>query len=297
MLNSALAEGSQQPLPPVPREFGGYDRDIVLHLYTREIGQHSLLAQEEETELSRRSRQGDNAARERMITANLRLVVKIAHDYAGLGVPVLDLISEGNIGLMRAVERFTPDKGARLSTYAAWYIKQFIRRALVNQSRTVRLPLHVHEQLMHLAQAERRLRKQLNYEPTAEELAQATQLTLGKVRQYQTAALGPIYLDQPCDREGGMSVSETLADEHAHLPSDRIDRQDSDRTLMAALQTLPKREKEILKHRFGLVTGKRLTLDKVGAIMGLTRERIRQLQDSALYKLRSCLKRQDFQAA
>src|SRR5438105_4832455 len=169
----------------------------ALHLYLREIGQVKLLTRAEETALAKRIRRGDKQAREDMIKANLRLVVKIARDYEGLGLPLLDLVNEGNIGLMKGVERFDPAKGAKLSTYAAWWIKQGIKRALANQSKTIRLPVHVVDKVAHIRRAELKLREELDRDPTEVELARELNLKPRSVREYRAASRAPVSLDAP----------------------------------------------------------------------------------------------------
>src|SRR6266853_6601288 len=182
---------------PVEAQHSSYDGDTAFHLYLREIGQTPLLTPREEIELARRIKKGDRRAREQMIKANLRLVVKIARDYEGYGLPLLDLINEGNIGLMKGVERFDPKKGAKLSTYAAWWIKQSIKRALANQSRTIRLPVHVVDKMAHIRRAEAKLRDTLDREPTDEEVADDLGLQARRVWRYREASRAPVSLDAP----------------------------------------------------------------------------------------------------
>src|SRR5215831_9015839 len=185
----------------------------ALHLYLREIGQVKLLTPAEEIALAKRIKRGDQSARELMIKANLRLVVKIARDYEGLGLPLLDLINEGNIGLMKGVERFDPTKGAKLSTYASWWIKQSIKRALANQSKTIRLPVHVVDKVAHIRRAETRLHDALDREPTDEELADELGMNPKRLRQYRQAAKAPVSLDAPLGWEDeSNSVAEIVAD-------------------------------------------------------------------------------------
>src|SRR2546422_1044775 len=181
-------------------------RGDTLQLYLREIGQVKLLTPKEEVALARRIKRGDKRAREHMIKANLRLVVKIARDYEGLGVPLLDLINEGNIGLMKGVERFDPRKGAKLSTYASWWIKQSIKRALANQSKTIRLPIHVVDKVAHIRRAEMRLRESLDRDPTDEEIAAELDLKPRRVREYREASRAPLSLDSPLGAEDEASI-------------------------------------------------------------------------------------------
>jgi len=261
-------------------------RGDSLQLYLREIGRVKLLTPDEEIVLARRIKRGDKQAREHMIKANLRLVVKIARDYEGLGVPLLDLISEGNIGLIKGVERFNPKKGAKLSTYASLWIKQQIRRALANQGKTIRLPVHVVERLSEMRKAEARLREVFDREPTDEELAHEVDLDVKRVRRYRDASRATVSLDAPVGDDDSSKVSEIVADPNAELPFDRL-RQETDTALVReVLSTLNERERSILSLRFGLDGGREKTLEEVGAHFDLTRERIRQIQEIALKKLR-----------
>jgi len=191
----------------------------ALHLYLREIGQVKLLTPAEEIALAKRIKRGDQSARELMIKANLRLVVKIARDYEGLGLPLLDLINEGNIGLMKGVERFDPKKGAKLSTYASWWIKQAIKRALANQSKTIRLPVHVVDKVAHIRRAELKLQEELKRDPTDGELAKELNLNSRSVREYREASRAPVSLDAPLGTDESDSVSELVADPNAAAPS------------------------------------------------------------------------------
>src|SRR5437867_1743833 len=183
------------------KDRGSYDGDTAIKLYLREIGQVKLLTPQEEIELAARIRRGDKKAREQMIKANLRLVVKIAHDYEGLGLPLLDLINEGNIGLMKAVERFDPAKGGKLSTYGSWWIKQSIKRALANQSKTIRLPVHLVDKISKMRRTAMKLQEVLGREPTDEELADELGMTASRVAQLRTAAIRPASLDAPIGDE------------------------------------------------------------------------------------------------
>jgi RNA polymerase primary sigma factor len=259
-----------------------------LHLYLREIGQVGLLSPEEEIELAKRIQKGDEQAREHMIKANLRLVVKIARDYEGLGLPLLDLINEGNIGLMKGVERFNPAKGAKLSTYAALWIKQAIRRALGNQSKTIRLPVHVVDKMAHIRVAERKLREELGREATDEEVAAEMGFSLRQVKLYREAGKAPVSLDAPLgDGEDGKQVAEIVADPNAVGAYDQLVKQGDTELLQEVLETLTERERTILTMRFGLEGDSPKTLEEVGAHYGLTRERIRQIQEEALVRLRT----------
>lgn len=279
-----------ESLPPV--ENAALNGDS-LQLYLREIGQVKLLTPEEEVALAKRIKRGDKHAREHMIKANLRLVVKIARDYENLGLPLLDLINEGNIGLMKGVERFDPKKGAKLSTYASWWIKQAIKRALANQSKTIRLPVHVVDKVAHIRRAELKLREALDREPTDEEVASELGLDARRVRRYRQASKAPVSLDAPLGDDDTERVAEVVADPNATLPSERLVYESDNALVQEILATLPPREREILALRFGLVDGKERTLEEVGVRFGVTRERIRQIQEEALKTIRKTMEKRD----
>ena len=268
-------------------------RGDAFQLYLREIGQVPLLTPKEEIALAKRIKCGDKAAREHMIKANLRLVVKIARDYEGMGVPLLDLISEGNIGLMKGVERFNPGKGAKLSTYASWWIKQAIKRALSNQAKTIRLPVHVVDRLALIRKAEVRLREIFDREPTDEEVAEELDLDTKKVRQYRDASRAPVSLDAPVGDDDSSRVSEIIADSNAANPFEEIRRGTDTELVREVLATLTERESSILALRFGLNGDNEMTLEDVGERFGVTRERIRQIQELALKKLRTKMEERD----
>jgi RNA polymerase primary sigma factor len=257
-----------------------------LQLYLREIGQVKLLTPKEEIVLAKRIRKGNKRARAQMITANLRLVVKIARDYEGLGLPLLDLINEGNIGLMKGVERFDPRKGAKLSTYASWWIKQFIMRALANQSKTIRLPVHVVDKVAHIRKAEVKLRDAFDRDPTDQEVADHLGLNPRRIQQYRDASKAPISLDAPIGADEPQRISEVVADPNAAAPFDRLVRENDTELVQQVLATLTPRENSILAMRFGLDNGKPKTLEEIGERLGVTRERIRQIQEEALKKMR-----------
>ncbi|MGH9725777.1 MAG: sigma-70 family RNA polymerase sigma factor, partial [Candidatus Acidiferrales bacterium] len=223
-----------------------------LQLYLREIGQVKLLTPQEEIVLARRIRRGDKQAREQMIKANLRLVVKIARDYQGFGLPLLDLINEGNIGLMKGVRRFDPQKGAKLSTYASWWIKQAIKRALANQSKTIRLPVHVVDKVAHIRRAELKLRELLDRDPTDDEVAHDLGLDARRVRRYRDAARAPVSLESPIGHEDdSTSISEVVADANAAAPFDGLVKSNDHEMVQEVLATLDERESKILAIRFG----------------------------------------------
>ena len=277
--------------PPPSRERGSYDGDTAFKLYLREIGQVKLLTPAEEIELAARIKKGDKAAREQMIKANLRLVVKIAHDYEGFGLPLLDLISEGNIGLMKAVERFDPSKGGKLSTYGSWWIKQSIKRALANQSKTIRLPVHLVDKISKMRRVSMKLQEVFGREPTDEELAEELGMTPSRVAQMRTAAIRPASLDAPIGDDESNNYSEIIADENADTPYEQLEDQTVTRMLQEMVTTLDPREATILRYRFGLDGGSEKTLEEVGEKFGVTRERVRQIQNIALNKLRKMIDR------
>jgi RNA polymerase primary sigma factor len=271
------------PPEPVSRESMSGD---TLQLYLREIGQVKLLTPEEELALAKKVKRGDKKARERMITANLRLVVRIARDYEGLGLPLLDLINEGNIGLMKGVERYDHKKGAKLSYYAAWWIKQSMMRALANQSKTIRLPVHVVDKMAHIRRAEVKLREAFGHEPTDQEIAEHLELDPRRIQEYRDASRTPVSLDAPLGHDEPKPIAEVVADTNAAAPFERLV-QENDRGLVKeALAVLDDRESRILRLRFGLDNGQPKTLEEIAVVFGVTRERIRQIQDGALKKMR-----------
>ena len=265
----------------------------TLQLYLREIGQVKLLTPAEEIALARRIQRGDPAARELMITANLRLVVKIARDYQGMGLPLLDLINEGNIGLIKGVQRFKLGRGAKLSSYASWWIRQSIRRALSNQSKTIRLPVHVIDKMTHIRKAELKLRETLDREPTDEEIADELGLKAARVRMYREAARAPVSLDSPVGEDDTTSVAEHVADANAADPLAQLVRINDQELVREVLASLDARESRILAMRFGLDDGQPKTLEAVGERLGVTRERIRQIQEQALQKMRVEMENRD----
>jgi len=271
----------------------GEDSDSGIKIYLREIGQIPLLTPAEEIELAARIKKGDKEARSKMIRSNLRLVVKIAHDYANLGLPLLDLISEGNIGLMKAVERFDPMKGGKLSTYAAWWIKQSIKRALANQSKTIRLPVHLVDKISKMRRVALQMSEELGREPTDDELAEEVGLSSSKVSQLKTVSIRPASLDAPISDDDSTEFGEIVGDMDALTPFERLRDQNLRDEVGELLGVLDDREKKIIFSRFGLDGGKAKTLEEVGKKFGVTRERIRQLQNIALMKLRRALQKKE----
>ncbi len=273
------------------RERGSYDGDTAIKLYLREIGLVKLLTPQEEIELAAKIKKGDKKARELMIKANLRLVVKIAHDYEGLGLPLLDLINEGNIGLMKAVERFDPAKGGKLSTYGSWWIKQSIKRALANQSKTIRLPVHLVDKISKMRRTAMRLQEVFGREPTDEELGEELGISASRVSQLRTAAIRPASLDAPIGDDDSNNFSEVVQDENADTPYEQLEEKTVTRMLQEMVKTLDEREATILRYRFGLDGGSEKTLEEVGQKFGVTRERVRQIQNIALAKLRKMIEK------
>lgn len=265
----------------------------ILQIYFREIGRVALLTPKEERALARKVRRGDKAAREQMITANLRLVVKIAREYEGLGLPLPDLINDGNLGLMKAVNRFQPAMGTKLSTYASWRIRQAIKRALSNHGKTIRLPVHVVERLARIRKAELKLREQWGRVPGDAAIARVLRLTPRQVRECRAAARATISLEAPLGEDASTTVAETVADANAVIPSEQLLKNTDTQLLREVLATLKPREREILVKRFGLDDGEPQRLEAVGKGFGITRERVRQIQDQALSKLRTKIERRN----
>jgi RNA polymerase primary sigma factor len=269
------------------------DSDSGFKIYLREIGQTPLLTPEQEVQLAARIKKGDKEARSQMIRANLRLVVKIAHDYANLGLPLLDLVSEGNIGLMKAVERFDPAKGGKLSTYAAWWIKQSIKRALANQSKTIRLPVHLVDKIAKIKRVSMSMSEELGREPTDQELADEVGLSAAKLSQLRTVSIRPASLDAPMNDEDGTEFGEIVGDDNAVDPAENLSDKNLQEEIADLLRVLDDRERKIIMSRFGLDGGNSRTLEEVGEKFGVTRERIRQLQNIALAKLRRALRKRE----
>jgi RNA polymerase primary sigma factor len=258
----------------------------TLQLYMREIGKTPLLTRKEEIKLAAQVRRGNQRARERMIKANLRLVVKISYDYANFGMPLLDLINEGNIGLMKAVERFNPRKGAKLSTYAALWIKQSIRRALSNQSKTIRLPVHIVDKVHKLHRVGLKLAETLGREPSDAELARSVGISTPKLAQLRTLGVSPISLDAPIGDEEDNRFSDVVQDEGALTPFELLRVKTMRQEIRQHVKHLAPRELEIVTLRFGLDGREPRTLEQVGKRFKVTRERVRQIQEIALNKLR-----------
>lgn len=265
----------------------------TMKIYLREIGQTELLTPAQEIELAAKIKKGDEQARQLMVRANLRLVVKIAHDYARYGLPLLDLISEGNIGLMKAVERFDPKKGGKLSTYAGWWIKQGIKRALANQSKTIRLPAHLVDKISKLRRMEAKLTEELSREPTIDELAAELGVPPNVVSHWQTVSLKPASLDAPIGEGDGAEFGDIIGDDKTKSPYDQINDEQLRGELESLLDKLEDRERDILMMRYGLRGRSMETLEDVGARFNITRERVRQIQNAAIAKLREMMEKNE----
>ena len=267
--------------------------DTGIKIYLREIGRVPLLTPQQEIELAEKIQNGDDQARALMISSNLRLVVTIARDYVNLGLPLLDLISEGNIGLTKAVERFDPAKRAKLSTYATWWIRQSIRRALSNQAKTIRLPVHLGDKVSKVHRVALQMSEELGREPTDGELAEEIGLSIWKVSQLKAVANRPASLDAPISADDATEFGESVGDDDAQTPFELLRDKDLVNEVGGLLNVLNERERKIISQRFGFGGGTRKTLEEVGVTMGVTRERIRQLQNAAISKLRHALSQRD----
>ena len=257
-----------------------------VRMYLKEIGRISLLSAEEERELSIRSAQGDEMAKNKLAESNLRLVVSIAKRYVGRGLLFLDLIQEGNMGLMKAVEKFDYDKGYKFSTYATWWIRQAITRALADQARTIRVPVHMVETINKMVRIQRQMTLELNREPTEEEIAKKMGITVEKVREVIKISQDPVSLETPIGEEDDSHLGDFLPDINSMSPEEYATNEILKEEIKNVLMTLQEREQEVLELRFGLIDGTSHTLEEVGKRFNVTRERIRQIEAKALRKLR-----------
>ena len=266
------------------------NKDIKINdpvrMYLKEIGRINLLTSEEEYEYALQAEEGNEDAKRILAESNLRLVVSIAKRYVGRGMAFLDLIQEGNIGLMKAVEKFNPSKGYKFSTYATWWIRQAITRAIADQARTIRVPVHMVETINKLARVQRQLTQELNREPTDKELADKLGITEEKVREVVKISQEPVSLETPIGEEDDSHLGDFVPDERMMSPEEYATAELLKEELSSVLETLTEREEKVLKLRFGLDDGQCRTLEEVGQIFGVTRERIRQIEAKALRKMR-----------
>ncbi len=279
-----------------PDEFAELTSDLgaeldATTLYLGEIGFAPLLTPDQEVSLGRRVRRGEAAARKRMIESNLRLVVKIARRYLGRGLPLLDLIEEGNLGLIHAVERFNPELGWRFSTYATWWIRQAIERGVINQGRTVRLPIHIAKELNAFLRNNRRLAQALEREPSVEEMAEAFHQSLDEVERMRGLREPITSTDAAVGEDGDKSLIDLLADENVARPEELLTAGKLRELVNSWLAALPFKQRQVIVRRFGLDHGERATLEEVGADLGVTRERVRQIQLEAMKRLRRMLRK------
>jgi RNA polymerase nonessential primary-like sigma factor len=264
------------------------------NLYLKEIGSHKLLTAEEEIEYARRAQKGDEEARHHMIEANLRLVVKIARGFLNRGLLLLDLIEEGNLGLMRAVTKFDPEKGFRFSTYATWWIKQSIARAIMNQSRTIRLPVHVFKEINSCLRAIYVLSREQDHEPTSEEIALMLEKPVDKVEKLLQLNERVISADSPRISDSAKTLIDTIPDEFNLDPMLELQDADFVEQFKLWLSQLNEKQRIVIERRFGIGNGEDITLEEIGIELGITRERVRQIQMSALKRLHELLKRDGY---
>lgn len=263
--------------------------DKTIKAYLKEIAETELLTVQQEIELAARIKEGDEEATDHMIRANLRLVVKIAQGYMGIGLPLLDLISEGNIGLIKAVERFDPNKGGKLSTYGSWWIKQSIKRALANQSKTIRLPAHLVDKISKMRRITHDLAERLGRDPTNDEVGAQMGVAPGMIAHWKFVSTRPTSLDAPIGDSDGSDYSDIIGDDRQLTPFEDMDDRQTKSSMFAHIEQLDQRERDILKYRYGLEGHDVETLETVGERFQITRERVRQIQNSAVQKLRAMM--------
>ena len=277
-----------------PQDVHGFETDVI-HLYLQDIAQQPLLSKVEEIQYSRKSLLGDKFAKATMIESNLRLVVSIAKKYRGSGMLLSDLIDEGNIGLITAVEKFDPERGFRFSTYATWWIKQTIERSIHNQARTIRLPVHVSKEINTILRTHKQLMKISNQEPSHEEIAEKLERTVDDISGVLALDAPVMSIDQAINEDtNSQTISAFIADDSSTQPDTVINKQDINKLAISMLDSLNERDREIICRRFGLLGHEIQTLQQVADEVGLTRERIRQLQVSSLSKLKNTLKRNNY---
>ena len=281
-----IDEVTEEEIAEADSMVDSYSTDDPVRMYLKEIGKVSLLTQEEEIELAVRMSQGDEEAKRRMAEANLRLVVSIAKRYVGRGMLFLDLIQEGNLGLIKAVEKFDYTKGYKFSTYATWWIRQAITRAIADQARTIRIPVHMVETINKVIRVSRQLLQELGHDPSAEEIAAEMNIPVEKVRDILKIAQEPVSLETPIGEEEDSHLGDFIPDEDASEPSEAASFSLLKEQLMSVLATLTPREEKVLGLRFGIEDGRTRTLEEVGKEFNVTRERIRQIEAKALRKLR-----------
>ena len=282
----ALEEVTEEEIADTDALVDTFSTDDPVRMYLKEIGKVPLLTPEEEQELARRMADGDEEAKRRMAEANLRLVVSIAKRYVGRGMLFLDLIQEGNLGLIKAVDKFDYTKGYKFSTYATWWIRQAITRAIADQARTIRIPVHMVETINKVIRVSRQLLQELGHDPSAEEIAEEMGMPVDKVRDILKIAQEPVSLETPIGEEEDSHLGDFIPDEDASEPSEAASFSLLREQLMTVLDTLTPREKKVLELRFGIVDGRTRTLEEVGKEFNVTRERIRQIEAKALRKLR-----------
>jgi RNA polymerase nonessential primary-like sigma factor len=284
--DSAFSRAS--PAKPSAR-VNGSDQHDPTRLYLNEIGISPLLTAQEEVHYSRLARSGDHAARQRMIESNLRLVVKIARRYMNRGLPLLDLIEEGNLGLIHAVKKFDPERGFRFSTYATWWIRQTIERAIMNQTRTIRLPIHVVKEINAYLRTDRDLSQELDRRPTAEEVAERMHCDVNDIERMKGLNERVCSANAPVGQDGERSLLDTIPDDDHHEPSLQLQGEDLNSAVEKWLDCLSEKQRAVVERRFGIHGFERATLEQVGAEIGVTRERVRQIQMDALARLRSVM--------
>ena len=281
-----IEEVTEEEIVEVEADIETYNTDDPVRMYLKEIGKVPLLTAGEEVELAIKMSEGDEEAKRRMAEANLRLVVSIAKRYVGRGMLFLDLIQEGNLGLIKAVEKFDYTKGYKFSTYATWWIRQAITRAIADQARTIRIPVHMVETINKVIRVSRQLLQELGHDPSAEEIAEEMGMPVDKVRDILKIAQEPVSLETPIGEEEDSHLGDFIPDEDASEPSEAASFSLLKEQLMEVLDTLTPREKKVLELRFGIVDGRTRTLEEVGKEFNVTRERIRQIEAKALRKLR-----------